>query len=256
VRRLAPALALLAACSTYSPLDSHYNRGVEFYDRGDRAEAIREYTLAIEDDPEHYRAHYNLAVCLQDLGKLDEALVNLAALRLEQGREAEALPLLERAARSDPDSGFPRSSLGSYHERKGDLARAEAEYRASVALEPAHVAGHHRLGLLLARRGDLEGAVAEFDAALDSHPDDLATLLASSEARERKGDSRGALLHLERALERARDRADLWVRLAALYEAEGRLEDAMAALWEARAVGADVKQRLASLHSRLAGRER
>ena len=56
MRRAALVLVLAAGCSTYSPLDSHYNRGVEFYDQGKLADAIREYRLAIEDNPESYRA--------------------------------------------------------------------------------------------------------------------------------------------------------------------------------------------------------
>jgi tetratricopeptide (TPR) repeat protein len=74
VRRAAILLVLLAAgCGTYSPLDSHYNRGVEFYDQGRLADAIREYQLALEEDPENYRARYNLAVALHDQGKKEDA---------------------------------------------------------------------------------------------------------------------------------------------------------------------------------------
>jgi tetratricopeptide (TPR) repeat protein len=75
---------LSAGCSSYSPLDSHYNRGVEFYDDGKLPDAIREYRMAIEDNPANVRAHYNLAVCYHDQGKRAEAAAEYdAVLRLD-----------------------------------------------------------------------------------------------------------------------------------------------------------------------------
>jgi len=148
-------LLLLAGCSSYSPLDSHYNRGVEFYDDGRLPDAIREYRLAIEDDPSNVRARYNLAVCFHDQGKKADAateyeevlkrdpgnaraLVSLASIKADDGKDADALALLEKAAQADRHSAFPQSSLGAYYERKGNADRAMEAYKASVAIEPGH----------------------------------------------------------------------------------------------------------------------
>jgi tetratricopeptide (TPR) repeat protein len=275
LRLLAPVAVFLLGCKTYSPLDSHYNRGVEFYDRGRLAEAIREYRMAIEDDPKHARAHFNLGVCFHDQGKLEDAaaeygivlrlspedarsLVSLASIRLEENKNDEALALLGRAAEADPHSGFPKSAAGTYYERKGDLEVALRAYRDSVALEPGHAAGHAGIARILLRRDETDGAIAELDLALGAEPDDVSVLLLSAEAREKKGDAKGATLHLERALVHVRDRAALWIRLADLYEHQGRLEDAVASLWEARGVdrsNPDVGPRLKRLYAKLASRE-
>ena len=67
------------------------------------------------------------------------------------------------------------------------------------------------------------------------------------------------MLLLERALIYIKDRSALWVRLAKLYESQGRLEDAVASLWEARAIdpeNADLRPRLRSLYEKLAAKER
>ncbi len=48
---LVPALILMAGCGSYTPIDSHYNKGVEFYDQKRLPEAIQEYRLSVEDDP-------------------------------------------------------------------------------------------------------------------------------------------------------------------------------------------------------------
>ncbi len=271
MRRAGLLLVLLAGCGTYSPLDSHYNRGVEYYDQGRLADAIREYRMALDDEPGHVRARFNLAVCFHDQGKAEDAereyrkvlelqpenaraLVSLAALRPEE----EARGLLERACRADPHSGFPRSSLAAWHERRGETELALAEYRASVAVEPAHATGHGGVARILDRQGDLEGAAAAWARALESDPDDVASLAGASATLERKGDAPAAMLRLERALVHVPDRADLWLRLGALYEALGRLEDAVAALWQARAAdpSSPVGPRLKALYGKLEARER
>jgi tetratricopeptide (TPR) repeat protein len=185
--------------------------------------------------------------------------VSLASVRAEQGRDEEALALLRRAAEAEPDSGFPRSCLGAFYERKGDPERALAAYRASVEVEPSHAAGHAGIGRILLSRGEVAGACAAFEAALAADPDDVAVLLGAAEARERADDRKGAARLLERALVHAPDRGDLWWRLAGLYEAEERLEDAVAALWEARArrpeLAPEAGARLRRLYLRLAERE-
>ena len=73
MRRSALLLVLLSSCGSYTPLNSHYNRGVELYDQGRLPDAIREYRLALEDDADNARTHYNLAVCFHDQGKKDAA---------------------------------------------------------------------------------------------------------------------------------------------------------------------------------------
>lgn len=272
----ASAAAFFFGCGIYSPLDSHYNRGVEYYDQGRIADAIREYRLAIAEGRENYKVHFNLAVCYHDQGKLDEAalqyedvlqrvpgnaraMVNLASIRGSQGKDEEALALLARAAEADRDSGFPRSAMGAYYERKGDLDPALRAYRESVAVEPGHSAGHAGIARILARRGENAAALEELERALGAEPDDVALLLASSEAREKKGDLKGATLHLERVLVHVKHRAPLWIRLADLYTAQGRLEDAVAALWQARgaeATNSEVSPRLKALYGKLAESER
>lgn len=266
------ALLLLCGCGSYTPLDSHYNRGVEYYDQGRLADAIREYRLALDDQPGHVRARYNLAVCFHDQGKREEAereylkvlelqpanaraMVSLAAFR----PDAEAKDLIDKACAADPDSGFPRSSLAAWHERKGDLDTALREYQASVKIEPSHATGHGGIARILSGRADWDGAIQAYDRALAADPDDVAILVGSAEARRKNADFTTAALHLERALVHVPGRADLWLRLAALYEILGRLEDAVAALWEARAISPKAEPtgpRLRALYEKLAEKER
>jgi tetratricopeptide (TPR) repeat protein len=128
-----------------------------------------------------------------------------------------------------------------------------------VSAEPGHAPGYAGIARILARRGAYEDAAAEYERALAIDGNDVATLLAASEAREKTGDIKAAMLLLEHALVYVQDRPALWIRLAKYYELQERLEDAVAALWEAR--GADpnnqeVGPRLKTLYAKLGARER
>jgi tetratricopeptide (TPR) repeat protein len=167
--------------------------------------------------------------------------------------------MLEKAAAADPHSAFPRAALGAYYERKGDADRALLAYRAAVGIEADSAAGHAGIARILSRKGSFQDAVAEYELALKADGSDVAVLIAGSEAHEKVGDLKAAMLLLERALVHVKDRPALWVRLARLYEGQGRLEDAVAALWEARAIepaNAEAGPRLKALYEKLAARER
>jgi predicted CXXCH cytochrome family protein len=100
--------------------ESHLNLGIVAAERGDGAEAETEYRVAIKCDPTFVPAYVNLADLLRALGRSDDAAKTLGdglaavpddpsllhALGLQRVREhriADALPLLERAAKGRPE---------------------------------------------------------------------------------------------------------------------------------------------------------
>ena len=62
-----------AARATYTPVRTHFNKGVRLYDEENYSGAGREYRLAIEEDPMDHRAHFNLAMTLEEQGRTDLA---------------------------------------------------------------------------------------------------------------------------------------------------------------------------------------
>ena len=99
-------------------------------------------------------------------------MVNVARLALSDGDIDTARRALDRVRHLMPLMQQSRlqqlfaMSDGDIHDRQGDSARAEADYRRAIDLAPLDGEAHMRLALLLARRGQNEPAQAEAQRAL------------------------------------------------------------------------------------------
>jgi 4-amino-4-deoxy-L-arabinose transferase-like glycosyltransferase len=126
--------------------------------------------------------------------------------RVREAAAALALMALAAVASRFPrvEEGHPRATadynLGVTLEAAGELAPAEAAYRAAVADNPAFTEARVNLGAMLARAGDLAGAVRQETAALAVKPDDPTahTDLANALMQEDRLDEAEA--HYEAAL--------------------------------------------------------
>ncbi|MCZ7643707.1 MAG: tetratricopeptide repeat protein [Planctomycetota bacterium] len=98
-------------------------------------------------------------------------LVNLGGARVEAGRAAEAVPLLDLALGLQPRYAPALQNLGAARLQLGDAAGAEAAFKQALALQPG-LAGA-RLGLAEAalHRGDPGAAEAEALAVLGEEPE-------------------------------------------------------------------------------------
>lgn len=171
-RRPAPESVRLRA-------DELNNRGLSLVDLGRFEEAEAAFTEALATDPRHLEATYDFGLLRWRAGRLtDDALVHglesvpaateavarvkrhlLAEVHLERGSLEDALPLLEEAARDEPENAEVRAALE--HARSDGLATAG----------PLHRFGHTGTATCdlspdgrLAATGDGEGLIRLFDA--------------------------------------------------------------------------------------------
>jgi predicted AlkP superfamily phosphohydrolase/phosphomutase/tetratricopeptide (TPR) repeat protein len=98
-------------------------------------------------------------------------LGDLALLYQKQGRESEGREVLLQAVASLPRSARLWGMLGAAWGRVGELDRAIAAYRRSVALGPTPLACKTLAALLLGERKDKAGAVALWKQSLALDPD-------------------------------------------------------------------------------------
>jgi len=124
--------------------------------QGGRPEAAeRVYRDVLARAPDHPVATHFLGVCLVQTGRPQEGLALLA----------RSMPALQGQARY-------RHNYALMLAQAGELAAAERELEAAIALEPANAVSHSYLGIVRQQLGRLGDAAAAYRAALERAPDD------------------------------------------------------------------------------------
>lgn len=152
------ALLLPAACSR--PRDEialalHRNLGKAFYENPTtKEEAVREFRQALAINPGSARDKLNYA---------------LALLRVE-GREQEAVKILEEVQHQDPSLPHTWFNLGIYYHRRQDTKRAIAQFEGMIARTPDEPIAHYQLGTLYLQIHRNAAAQAQFETAAELDP--------------------------------------------------------------------------------------
>jgi predicted TPR repeat methyltransferase len=158
-------------------------------------------------------------------------------LALQQGRPADAVPLLERAIELDASPPGFHLNLGNALRGVARLDDAIAAYRRALALDASMAPAHNNLGNALRDRGSLPEAAAAYQRALDLDPGFFAaaTNLAHVLAKQPELARPDVVAAHDRALAlanstnlRTPDVANLHNARGNLLQADGRTEDAIA----------------------------
>ena len=165
---------------------------------------------ACEVDTNHYDAHYNLGVLLQQLGRPEEAITtyekarkinpnrvevlnNLGGLYEKKGELDKALELLEAALKMDSTKPSLYNNLGNAQLKKGRIREAIPNYQ--KALEYARAYGdppksfaplHSNLGICFYHLGEEEKAIREWQTSLRLNPGYLPAYYHLAQAYEER----------------------------------------------------------------------
>jgi predicted TPR repeat methyltransferase len=119
-------------------------------------EAQEVYRRVLETAPDHPRAlHY------------------AGVLAHQQGRNGEALALIERSLALVPDQADWYSNLGVVLQSHARLERAIDSYRRAIAIDPSHANAHNNLGVLLRATGQPVEAEAAYRTAIRLNPEHI-----------------------------------------------------------------------------------
>jgi Flp pilus assembly protein TadD len=185
---------------------------------------------------------------------------NLGNLRMEQRDFGKAITAFEDALKLQPQNVSSLVNAALAYNMGGDNTLAEARLRAAAHLEPTNAAVQLNLGMLLGEVGEMEGAEQAFRAAFKFDTNsaqaafNLGILLAESAPKEslewcekaaglRPGEARyaftlafyqqkagqtgNAMETLERSLKLSPAHPESYVLLVQLYDAQGRVADAL-----------------------------
>jgi Tfp pilus assembly protein PilF len=187
----------------------HTNLGVDYSERGDWANAEREWILALGPGTPS-------AVTLSNLG----------LVRMKQKRYSEAADLFDQAIRLRPSFVDPYKHLAEMYVEMGRLVDADNQFQHAVSLAPLDINLRNTYGHFLLQQGRASDAreqfarSAEADANAEAY-DNLGDLdLAAGDTQRARADYQAAL-----ALNEIDNHADFG--LAKLDEQQGRIADAV-----------------------------
>ena len=95
---------------TRQKAEDHYYAALDLFAEGELEGSLREYELSVAADPTFTEALHGMARTLQDLNRLDEAIV-----------------VASKIAEIDPDDVLAHTSLSVLYQKKGMVPEAEAE---------------------------------------------------------------------------------------------------------------------------------
>ena len=185
--------------------EAHYGLGRVHAAQGDTTGAVELYDQACRLFPTYGPAHYALTLAYRKLGQSEKAKEQLRIYEesknivppvddplrdemreldssavsylqrgvfLEQvGRTADAIKATEKAVELDPKLVVAHANLLSLYGRVGNFQKAEAQYRAVMALNPDQFPkAHYDYGVLLMMKGDYHAAEEAFRRAIQINP--------------------------------------------------------------------------------------
>ncbi len=138
----------------------------------------------IENNPDDFEAHYNLAAMLQLRGATREAV--------QQYQSALALRAGDAAV---------ENALGGALLASNQIPEAIAHLTAAATARPEYFDAHYNLGIAQATAGNFPAAVQELTTAVKLKPDDAGAEANLGAAFAELGETQKAILHLNRALQ-------------------------------------------------------
>jgi tetratricopeptide (TPR) repeat protein len=213
----------------------------------------------------------------QNKATTDSSVVERARRAATEGRREEAIDIIDRALAAGRRSSELYDLRGQLHQALGDEQAAERDWRRAADLDAANAAPRIALARLHLQRGLWPDAIRTYREVLLRHPRHVDAILGLSEALRRMGRTVGAQRLIEAAGQTIRDprvqqrwaqvalesgrpdeaeralkqiaanltgaaKREVIQRLAELYVGQGRYQEALAALEEARAIGGSAGQ--------------
>ena len=209
-------------------------------------EAMKSFRRALEIDPRHTLARYNLALALNRTDRTAEAIAEmkktlaidsraethymLGVMYSHLGEFEAAIRELKAATAADPSSAAAHAALGSVFRARRDWENAERELRRAIAIN-SDPATHYTLAQVLQQRGDSAGATAVLAEAerlrRQREQDQRASVLTSvGTARLDAGDFAGALELFRHAVVASDRYAPAYYQMGRAFQRLGRGQEA------------------------------
>lgn len=239
----------------------------EFLERHDEA---LDWYAGVPGGPARWQARLRSTTVLHKLGRSDEAYAALhelqadaaapddarrdaylleAALRQEDKNDAGELDAFARGLSAFPDEPEILYARALAWERRDDIARAEADFRKILVIDPESTAALNALGYTLAdRTGRYQEALELINRARAAEPENAAIIDSYGWVLYRLGRNEEAVIELRRALAMQED-AEIAAHLAEVLWKMGKRDEARRIFDKARALDPDNRSLRRALES-------
>jgi tetratricopeptide (TPR) repeat protein len=211
---------LYESVTTEAPRDPWLRIGyAALLDRlGDRERAVEQLSAALNGNPTHSDALWQLSKILAKQGRYEEEARYLKllleidpffmqartrrAINLQQrGRTDDSILAYRELLRDYPDNSHIHCGLARILMKSGNTEEAVTEYRRALEIEPDFAEARTDLVRLMLSRGDRTGAIAECKDWMRAATGDAGPYLLLGSVLERSGDPAGAEEQYRKAVE-------------------------------------------------------
>jgi tetratricopeptide (TPR) repeat protein len=224
-------------------LDDMIHKGVQAHRAGRLGEAETHYRQVLDIQANHGEANHLLGLIAFQIGHNDQAIqlikkairanpdkaafhANLGSALQKKGRLDDAISSCAKAIELDPEHAEAHANLASAFHQQGNLDEAAASYRRAIAIDPDFAEAHNNLGNTLKEQGQFEDALVSYRQALSINPGDVEAHYNVGFALQEQGQFEEAMASYLKAVEINPDFVMAHYNLSNLYEKTSQLEKA------------------------------
>lgn len=259
--------AVKTSDSAQASIPEYLQKGLEYHQTGQLAEAEAVYRQILRMIPDHPDALYLSGLAAYEAGRCKDAVEQISkAIHISPvgpfyyglgnalfklGMLDEAVESFREALRLAPDIDAAYFSLGNALRAQGKLDEAIENFRKALLLKPDFVEACNNLGVALKDQGRLDEAIESFRKALLLKPGSAEMHNNLGIALREHGDMDGAIGSFRKALELRPDYAEAANNLGNALQEQNSLDAAIACYREALKLNPDLMEAHSNLGNAL-----
>jgi Flp pilus assembly protein TadD len=167
----------------------HYNNGIEAVQLKQYKEAHEHFSNAIEQNSDNWNYFYGRSICLKNLDKLEDSILdlkcvlqldpeNLKALQIlsklyvSMDKYSKALKIYGKLIELEPTPQYYFARANLYCEIEGKEQEALEDYKNAIELEPTMFKAYFNRGLLYFQCKNYKKAIKDFNETISLNPSD------------------------------------------------------------------------------------
>ena len=242
--------------------------GDNFYEEGKIPEAIEEFRLALELDPNNVNVHNSLGVCYGLQNRFDAAiaefkqaialdgeeymaLYNLGLIHLLIEQRERALEFFLAADKINGNNYEVAFQTGKLYLENGDVDKSRPYLKRAAELEPTSGQAYRYLGDCHAAGLKPREAIAAYKKAIKYNPQDAAAMSALGSLFDEQGENPEiARMFLRESIALSPENGLFHHRLGRHFSNQHRLDDALKEFVRAKSLGVDATEEIKSIKAR------